>query len=800
MIGVRVPVERPINKRQLYLSQAQIFRCLYHKRSVYFLYYNVETIQEKWISMDFNWQHKLLAHQQNILSKIALGHELIDILESICKAIEEMLDNESAKCSILKLQGDQLFHCSAPSITPEYCDIINGVHIGPFVGSCGTAAHRRARVIVEDIATSRLWRDYKDIALRFELLSCWSSPIVSTDNEVLGTFAIYHDHPKSPSDRELELIDYFVHFTSIAFEKNKLTSEMHKLITDLSKSNEKFNAITRVIPDPAFIFNENGDYVDIYSASDELLSHPKTELLGRNLKEMLPEHHATPIMEVINRTLTSNKVQIFEYDLNVAKGKVVFEGRTAPILYEANESGTKQHVLWIARDITTRKAAEKEIKKLAYFDPLTNLPNRRLLLERLTMCVNRIKRAKHVGALLFLDIDNFKRINDSLGHTAGDDLLTQVADRLAAVIRASDTLARIGGDEFVILLENMCDGGNKANTEASIVADKLQRMFIDKFQLGNLSFQISTSIGICLIDKNSNSPADVLKYADTAMYRTKIKGGNNVSFYDQELQSLLEKQAELENDIIRALDSNEFCAYFQPQVDIKGKVVGAEALIRWNHPEKGIVTPFEFISLAERFGLIQKLQQCVLKDLCLLINKLKEEQLINNDFAISINISQSQFGSSTLKKELINIINKYQVSAKRVKLEITESMLAHDLTQTVSIMEDLKNEGFNFSIDDFGTGYSCLSYLHAYPVKELKVDKSFIDNITGDSSGLPIVETIINLAKSLHMKVVAEGVETEEQYTILKEHSIDAIQGYYFAKPLSLQEYLQWHKQHLANS
>lgn len=750
--------------------------------------------------MNIDWQQKLLAHQQNILSKIALGNELIDILETICLAIEEMLDHENAKCSILTLQGDQLFHCSAPSIDQEYCDIINGVHIGPFVGSCGTAAHRRARVIVEDINDSRLWQDFKAIALRFNLQSCWSTPIISTNSQVVGTFAIYHNKPKAPSDKQLELIDYFVHFTSIAFEKNNLTIEMNKLITDLSKSNEKFNAITRVIPDPAFIFSEDGEYIDVFASSDQLLSRPRKELIGRSIQEMLPEKSFVPIMEVINRTLSTNEVQLFEYDLNVGKGKVIFEGRTAPIVYKQSQDDDKRHVLWIARDITKRKAAEQEIEKLAYYDPLTNLPNRRLLIERLDMCVKRIKRSGNTGALLFLDIDNFKRINDSLGHTAGDDLLIQVADRLNSVIRATDTLARIGGDEFVILLEDICEGDKQANTEAAIVADKLQRMFIDKFQLGSLSFQISTSIGICLIDRNSNSPADVLKYADTAMYRTKIKGGNNISFYDHELQSLLEKQAELENDIIRALDNDEFCAYFQPQININGQVVGAEALIRWNHPTKGLVSPFEFIAIAERFGLIQKLQQCVLKDICRLIIKLNNQQLIDELFDISINISQSQFGSSTLKTELINIINEFGVPSNRVKLEITESMLAHDLTQTVDTMQELKAEGFNFSIDDFGTGYSCLSYLHAYPVKELKVDKSFIDNITGEHSGLPIVETIINLAKNLHMQVVAEGVETQEQFNILKENDIDAIQGYFFAKPMDMEEYLKWHDRYITES
>jgi len=254
----------------------------------------------------------------------------------------------------------------------------------------------------------------------------------------------------------------------------------------------------------------------------------------------------------------------------------------------------------------------------------------------------------------------------------------------------------------------------------------------------------------------------------------------------------------LENDIVRAIDCNEFCAYFQPQVDVFGKIIGGEALIRWNHPSKGVIAPNEFIPIAEQFGLIQKLQNIVLKDICSLINQLISEKTIDELFYISINISQNQFKSSTLKTELLNIVNNFNVDPARIRLEITETMLSHDLKHKVQQMEELKAEGFTFSIDDFGTGYSCLSYLHAYPVKELKIDKSFIDNMLDNDSGLSIVETIINLAKNLNILVVAEGVETLQQFEILKAKHVDAIQGYLIAKPMPLNNFLLWHKQNMA--
>lgn len=748
--------------------------------------------------MELNRLRGLLAHQQNILSKIALGEDLEDVFVDICLAIEEITDDESVKCSILSLSGDQLFHCAAPSLDPQYCELINGVKIGNSVGSCGTAAYRKSRVIVDNIETSPLWSDFKELALRFALKSCWSTPIISSHSQVLGTFAIYHDYPKAPSEKELELIDYFVHFSSIALEKKLNSIKVNKLIDDLEKSNTKFNAFTKVMPDLALILSEEGVYTDIYGASEDLLAHSKEELINENVNGVLSKQDAEPIMAVIEKTLASNEVQVFEYELEVKKGCLIFEGRTAAIDNYQAGSSSQRHVLWMARDITVRKEAEQAVEKLAYFDPLTNLPNRRLLTERLTLCVERINRSNKTGALLFLDIDNFKRINDSLGHSAGDELLIELAKRLSSVVRTSDTLARIGGDEFVVLLEYVGDNNEHANTEAAIVAEKLQQVLHEKFKIGALAFQVSGSIGICLIE-NINSTADnILKFADTAMYRAKTKGGNSYSFYDSRLQTLLENQTALEADIVRAIDSHEFCAYFQPQVDSFGKVLGAEALIRWNHPSKGLITPDDFIPVAEQFGLIQKLQNIVLQDVCRLINQLISEEAIDKLFSISINISQNQFNSSTFKTELLNIVNDFSVAPARIKLEITETMLSHDLKHTVQQMEEIKAAGFTFSIDDFGTGYSCLSYLHAYPVKELKIDKSFIDNIVHNDSGLSIVETIIDLSKNLNILVVAEGVETVQQFEILKAKDVDAIQGYFIARPMAFDNYLLWHKRYNA--
>jgi diguanylate cyclase (GGDEF)-like protein/PAS domain S-box-containing protein len=738
--------------------------------------------------------NKLLSHQQDILSKIALGLPFEDVLDEICLSIEELIDENSAKCSILSLNKGQLLHCAAPNIDDGYCQAINGVHIGPNVGSCGTAAYSGERVIVEDIAKSPLWADFKEVALQFGLRSCWSTPVVSTKSSILGTFAIYHDKPKKPSSSELELIDYFVHFTSIALEKNQEYIKANQLINDLEKSNEKFEAFTKVMPDLTLIISEEGEYIDIYGTTDALLYKSQSDLVNKKINDVLPAEDAASIMAVIDKTLLTNDVQVFEYELDIDGKIMVFEGRTSPIKDYQSDNPSQRYIVWVARDITTRKKAEKEVERLAFYDPLTGLPNRRMLNDKLAAYVENIHQSNVTGALLFLDLDNFKRINDSVGHSAGDEVLVELSKRFNGVIGEQDTLARVGGDEFIILLEYVGHNTESAILESEKKAKIIQSVFYDKFEVGRLAFQVSCSIGICLIDKNNHLTDNILKFADTAMYRSKMKNGNSCSFYDPELQALLENQAELETDIVRAIAHDEFSAYFQPQINANGKITGAEALIRWQHPSKGLIAPNDFIPIAEQNGVIQKLQNTVLRDICILINELNSKQLIDDSFKVSINISQVQFNSTTLKTELLNVVNDYGVNPSNIKLEITESMLSGDIASVISQIDELKQQGFIFSIDDFGTGYSCLTHLSSFSVNELKVDKSFIDKILDKGTGFSIVQTIINLGKSLSLTVVAEGVETEEQFTILKTMNVDMIQGYLIAKPMHFEDYLHWHQ------
>ncbi|UZE97162.1 sensor domain-containing phosphodiesterase [Alkalimarinus alittae] len=737
----------------------------------------------------------LLDAQQNVIEKIALSAPLEECLNSICEQIESVIDSANAKSSILILDGNQLLHGAAPHLPQAYCDAIDGVTIGPSVGSCGTAVYRKEQVIVNDIEHDPLWADYKDIALQHGLKACWSTPIISSKHEVLGSFAIYYTQVKKPSAIHLELIEKFSHLSSLAIEKEKAHQREQALTSELKFTNEKLQALTSVMPDMAIVIDEKGMYVDVYGSESQLLIISPETLIGKYINDVIPDQNAQSMMTIIDKTLDSEEIQIFEYDLDVQGGACTFEGRTAVINNYQPDQPNKRHVLWIARDITARKIAEEQVQQLAFFDPITALPNRRFLTERLQTTIERVIQNREVGALLILDLDNFKRINDSLGHNVGDQLLKMVAARLTPVLKDADTIGRIAGDDFIIMLEALDKDRNITASNATIVAEKLITSMSQPFKLDNEEYKIRCSIGISLIEGNEITADEALKRVETAMYRSKKLGGNSYSFYEPALQEIIDQRLQIEREIISSIKKDEFSAYFQPQLDRKGNIIGAEALIRWNHPEKGLISPFHFIPVAEQSGLIHQLQHIVLRDACLLFRSLGNRYINDNQFTLAINISACQFRTE-LNQSLLGTLEEYGLSPQKIKLEITESMLMIDRDHTIDQIKQLKKEGFWVSIDDFGTGYSSLSYLHSFPVDELKIDRSFIDNMHDGEGGTAIVDTIIDLAENLGFTVMAEGVETQKQMDVLNQRNIRGMQGFFLSHPLPADNFTKWVNSH----
>lgn len=438
-------------------------------------------------------------------------------------------------------------------------------------------------------------------------------------------------------------------------------------------------------------------------------------------------------------------------------------------------------------DITDRKQAEQEIKRLAFYDALTGLPNRRLLLDRLQRAIVAGQRTKAQGALLFIDLDNFKDLNDTLGHDMGDQLLSQVASRLVACVRETDTVARFGGDEFVVMLENLSSHLHEAASQAEAVADKLLASLNQPFELGGARHYSTPSIGITLFGEHRLSVDELLKRADLAMYQAKAGGRNTQRFFDPEMQAAVNARSNLEADLRQGLARSELLVHFQPVVDHQGKLVGAEALARWRHPQRGMISPAEFIPLAEQTGLILPLGQAVLRSACTQLNLWAQHEATAH-LSLSVNVSAREFRQPGFVAQVLDTLRECQAPPHKLKLELTESMLLGDIEDTVQRMEQLKKEGVGFALDDFGTGYSSLSYLKRLPLDQVKIDQSFVRDVLSDPNDAAIVRTILALAKSLDLQVVAEGVETAGQLGFLRLHGCDGFQGYLFGRPVPVHE------------
>jgi len=439
-------------------------------------------------------------------------------------------------------------------------------------------------------------------------------------------------------------------------------------------------------------------------------------------------------------------------------------------------------------DISFSKAASDEIKMLAFYDSLTLLPNRRMLTERLTQALAASARSGRMGAILFLDIDHFKNINDTLGHDVGDVFLKEVALRLTHCVRAGDTVARLGGDEYVVLLEGLHSEAFIAASEVEACALKILDTLSQIYHLGAHQYHSTVSIGAVLFDESNSSIDELLKHADIAMYEAKNSGRNTLRFFDPEMQFAITARTELERELRTAVKQQQFKLLYQLQVDRNNQVLGAEVLIRWQHPQRGIILPAEFIPISEETGLILEIGQLVLDIACAQLKAWEQDPKMNR-LRLSVNVSAKQFHQANFVQQVESMIGLHRIDPSLLNLELTESMLLGDTEGTITCMNHFKKLGVNFELDDFGTGYSSLQYLKKLPLYQLKIDRSFVRDITKDANDRALVTTIITLAHSLGLKVIAEGVETAEQLQFLKDNHCDHYQGYYFSQPLPIDEF-----------
>lgn len=453
-----------------------------------------------------------------------------------------------------------------------------------------------------------------------------------------------------------------------------------------------------------------------------------------------------------------------------------------------DENGTVQYYVGMLSDISKRKEAEAQIHQLAFYDPLTRLPNRRLLQERLQQAFGAGARSGHHGAVLFLDLDNFKTLNDTKGHEIGDLLLAEVAKRLNACVSDGDTVARLGGDEFVVVLESLSAVADEAAAQADMVAERIRAQLSLPYQLANRDYRTTPSIGVVLFRGNLQSLDDVMKYADTAMYQAKTAGRNTIRFYDPVMQAAVEARAELEEELRHALELHQLCLYYQIQMDGRNRPLGAEVLLRWQHPKQGLIAPSQFIPLAEESGLIVPIGLWVLQTACAQLRTWQNDKL-TRDLTLAVNVSAKQFRSPDFVAQVQRTVVESGATPGLLKLELTESIVLENVEDTIAKMRELKLFRVSFSMDDFGTGYSSLQYLKQLPLDQIKIDQSFVRDIVTDTNDAAIVQTIIAMGEVLGLNVIAEGVETEAQREFLELRGCHSFQGYLFGRPIPLPDF-----------
>jgi len=558
-------------------------------------------------------------------------------------------------------------------------------------------------------------------------------------------------------------------------------------LSGLARQEERFRLLFHNGNDAIFVYETDpltavpSHFTEVNDIACQRLAYCREDLL-----RMMPadiEGGASPPSDAHRRQLIEQKAAVFER-IHVTK-----DGRAIPVEINARmfELQGKTMVLAVARDITERKEAERKIQELAYLDGLTTLPNRRLLMDRLGHALSTSVRNKQKGGLLLVDLDNFKSLNDTLGHAEGDLLLQQAARRLTASVREGDTVARLGGDEFVVMLEDLGENPHEAAARIKFVGEKILTALAAPYSLSVQEHHSSASIGAALFGEQYESLDDLLKRADIAMYQAKAAGRNALCFFDPDLQSAVKARASTEKFLRQAIKDDQFLLYYQPQMD-RDRLIGAEALIRWNHPERGMVSPNEFIPLAEETGLILSLGNWVLDRACSQIAAWAERKDICH-ITVAVNVSARQFRQSDFVDQVLTVLDRTGANPQYLKLELTESMLVDNIEDVIAKMTALKARGLSFSLDDFGTGYSSLSYLKRLPLDQLKIDQSFIRDLMGDLNSGAIAQTIIALGRTMGLSVIAEGVETEEQRAFLARLGCHLYQGYLFSRPVAVAEF-----------
>lgn len=694
-----------------------------------------------------------------------------DTLTALALSMEAFKFN--TKCSILMTDRDRhyLYNVASPSLPTAICALLNRLEISPNNGSCGAAAYYAKRVIAEDVNVHPNWVPYKQIAMQNGIAACWSEPIISAEGEVLGTFALYHPTSFSPTPADIALIEHMATLCEFIITSNQANEDL-KLASMMFESSREGMLVTDI----------HNKIVTINPAFTAMTGYSLEDVKGKDPKLLKSNLHDKDFYNDMWHELSANGHWYGEIWNRRKNGEIFPLWNSINTIFNAD--GTVHSRIAIYADISEKKRNEELIWQQANFDTLTGLPNRRMFNERLAIEMKKSKRDHQRLALMFLDLDRFKEVNDTLGHDVGDQLLRQAANRIQQCVREIDTVARLGGDEFTVLLGNIDDLASIGR-----VAHSILEALSMPFQLGMETAYISTSIGVTLYPDDALDAATLLKNADQAMYAAKHQGRNRFNYFTPAMQEAAHLRMRIANDLRHALSDKQFELYYQPIVELEtGRIFKAEALIRWVHPEKGMVSPADFIPIAEETGMIIEIGDWVLQEALKQVLYLREH--VDPEFQISINKSPVQFlnkGASC--RNWVEELKRLKLPGKAISVEITEGLLLDTSTAVTNQLLEFRDHGVQVSIDDFGTGHSSMSYLKKFDVDYLKIDQSFVRNLAENNSDMALCEAIVVMAHKLGMQVIAEGIEHKHQRDLLRSIGCNFGQGYWWSKPLNKDDF-----------
>ncbi|MGJ7458683.1 EAL domain-containing protein [Halomonas sp. RA08-2] len=711
-----------------------------------------------------------LEEQQAVQTRIVREEPLEGILAAICRMLEQQVPGSVTSIMLVNEKATALELMAGDRLPRAYRAAVTTLEIGPGIGACGSAAYFGETVICEDLAEDPRWSSYRELALAEGLRACWSVPILGSDGRVLGTFGTYLTQPQSPDAATRLLLSKAADLAALAVERHQSRRDLRLLERSVEGSINGVVIADADRPDVPIIY--------VNPAFQRMTGYAKEEVLGRNCRFLQGPETAPSAVECIRQQLSRGE-DVHVTLLNYRKdGTPFWNDLYITPVRDAQERVT--HYVGMQNDVSEQKTYESQLAHNASHDALTGLANRSLFEDRLEHDVALTVRRQERLAVLFVDLDDFKPINDTLGHAVGDDVLCEVARRLQAAVRPGDTLARMGGDEFVLLMTDV--------TREEQVLALVERLMLEisrPYLINDHELYLTCSVGIALSEPTMADPRELIQQADMAMYKAKQQGRNAYHWFTQEINQQLGERVTLRNDLQEAIASGRMELHYQPLMARDGTLAGVEALLRWNHPQRGYVSPEVFIPLAESTGQIIPLSRWVLERACADMVALGQQGA--GRVKVAVNLSPLQFHRPSFLATLRQVLQQSGLPAEQLELELTEGILMDNTESAIDILHALRGMHIGVSIDDFGTGYSSLSYLRHLPISKVKIDRSFINEVTTNPHDAAIVQGMISMAGHLGLQVVAEGVETEEQRHQLEAWGCDIFQGFLLARPMPLE-------------